>query len=416
MTVSDPGSRVPVIGFLTGTGVSLFGNAMAMLAIPWFVLELTGSASQTGFAGMAASLPMALSGLLGGPLIDRFGGRRISIISDVISALSVAAIPLLYHLELLTYPLILALIFVGAILDIPGVTARRMLLPGFQKQANLRPEQMNTAFEVLGNIANMLGPAIAGGLIVLMGPVNLLWITSAGFLASAAGVLFLAPTHEQNTRTQRQPYLESIREGFAFIGNTRVLLTLAILFAGTNFLSNGFTAVGLPVLVFETWGTATRLGLFFTAMGVGSLLGALLYGSLGHRVRQHRRTIVLVGFGTQPIWFGAFLLTESFPILLAAMFLSGFVAGPINPLSVTVRFEHIPKQLQGRVFGTFSAITATITPIGIGVSGLAIEHFGLDTTILIIALAYAAMAGALPFVAALRQLDSAGPFTDEETG
>lgn len=414
MTVPDPAQRLPVIGFLTGTGISLLGNSMAMLAIPWFVLETTGSASQTGFAGVAAALPMGLSGVVGGPLIDRFGGRRMSIISDVVSSAAVAAIPILHYLGVLTYPLILLLVFLGAMLDIPGVTARRLLLPGFQKQAALRPEQMNTAFEVLGNVANMIGPAVAGVLIALMGPVNLLWITAFGFVVSATGVLFLAPHHSTGIHSsQKQPYLESIREGFAFIAKTRVLLAMAILFGFSNFISNGFTSVGLPVLVFETWGSATRLGVLFTALGVGTLTGAVLYGAIGHRFRQYRRVVLVFAFSTQPIWISTFLWSERLPVLLAAMFLIGFAAGPANPMAVTVRFEHIPTALHGRVFATFSAVTATITPLGIALSGMLMERFGVHTGIWIIVIVYALLAIALPFVRVFSDMNTPGPYADD---
>ena len=408
------GRRLPVVGFLTGTGISLLGNSMAMLAIPWFVLDITGSASRTGFAGVATALPMALSGIVGGPLIDRFGGRRMSIISDVVSALAIAAIPILYHLDRLSYPLLLALIFLGAMLDIPGVTARRLLLPGFQKQARLRAEQMNTAFEVLTNVANMIGPAIAGVLIVILGPVNLLWITTAGFIVSATGVLFLAPSHEAGEVTPRkQAYLESIREGFAFIAKTRVLLAMAVMFGVSNFISNGFFSVGLPVFVYETWGTAARLGIIFSALGIGQLLGALIYGSFGHRVRKHRQLILVTGFASQPIWYAAYLWTDSLLVLMAAAFMMGLMAGPANPMAVTVRFEHIPKALHGRVFGTFSAITAAITPLGIAASGLLIERYGIETGVLVIVLAYAVFAVVLPFVPAFADMNTPGPFADE---
>lgn len=414
VTQSIPGRRLPVVGFLAGTGISLLGNSMAMLAIPWFVLDITGSASRTGFAGVATALPMALSGIVGGPLIDQFGGRRMSIISDVVSALAIAAIPILYHFDHLTYPMLLMLIFLGAMLDIPGVTARRMLLPGFQKQAGLRAEQMNTYFEVLGNVAHMLGPALAGVLIAFIGPVNLLWITTAGFVLSASGVLFLAPSHEAGEVTNRkQSYLESIREGFAFIAKTRVLLAMAVLFSVSNFISNGFFSVGLPVFVYETWGTAARLGVIFSALGIGQLLGALLYGSFGHRVRRYRGPILIVGFGSQPIWYAAYLWTDNLVMLMAAAFMMGFMAGPANPMAVTIRFEHIPKALQGRVFGTFYAITAAITPLGIAASGLLIERYGIHTGILAIVVAYAIFAVVLPFIPAFSDMNTAGPYADE---
>lgn len=412
----NPSARsrfLPVSVFLTGTGISMIGNTMAGVAIPWFVLQQTGSASQTGFTGMAAALPMAMSGVFGGPLVDRLGGRKMSIVSDIISAQAVLAIPILYRLDLLTYPLILVLVFLGAMLDIPGVTARRMLLPGFQKQARIRPEQMNSAFEVLNNASTMVGPALAGVLIALFGPVNVLWLTTVGFLISAAGVYLFAPTDAAaGAAAQRLPYLESMKEGFRFIGKTPVLLAMATLFGVSNFIAGGFFGVGMQVFVYEHWDTAARLGMLLSAVGVGTLSGAALYGALGHRWLNHRREVLLFGFCSQPIWMSAFIWSDSLPVLLLAMFLIGFTAGPANPMSVTIRFEHIPVALRGRVFATFSAITAAISPVGVAVMGLLLEHGGVRTGMIGVVATYVVLALALPFVRAFRDMNIPGPFAE----
>lgn len=412
----DPSARsrfLPVSVFLTGTGISMIGNTMAGVAIPWFVLQQTGSASQTGFAGMAAALPMAMSGVIGGPLVDRLGGRTMSIISDVISALAVLAIPILYRLDLLTYPMILVLVFLGAMLDIPGVTARRMLLPGFQKQARIRPEQMNSAFEVLNNASTMVGPALAGVLIAFFGAVNVLWLTLAGFLVSAAGVYLFAPASTAaSATTQRLPYLESMKEGFRFIGQTPVLLAMAMLFGVSNFIAGGFFGVGMQVFVYEHWDTAARLGMLLSAVGVGTLSGAALYGVHGHRWLNHRREVLLFGFCSQPIWMSAFVWSDSLLVLLLAMFLIGFTAGPANPMSVTIRFEHIPVALRGRVFATFSAITAAISPLGVAAMGLLLEHGGVRTGMIGVVILYVLLAVALPFVRAFRDMNAPGPFAE----
>lgn len=409
-----PSSRyLPVAGFLSGTGISIIGNVMAGLALPWFVLQTTGSAAQTGLAAMAGALPAAMSGLFGGPLVDRLGGRRMSVTADLVSAVAVAMIPILHNADLLNFPLLLALIFAGAILDVPGITGRRMLLPGFQRSAGLRSEQMNSMFEMLMNGANMAGPLLAGILIGVIGPVNLLWITTAGFLISAVAVTFAAPQQEPHTLAARQPYLEAVKEGLRFIRATPILLSLALLFSVSNFISNAFFAVGMPVFVNEIWGTASRLGLLFTIMGIGTLLGAMLYGAIGHRVRQHRRAIIATGFMSEPIFLSAFIWSDSLPVLMAAMFMIGFAVAPANPLSVTVRFEHIPKHLQGRVFATFSAISGTITPIGIAMGGLLFDRVDVRTGMAVIVVVYAVLALAIPLLRPLTVMNTPGPFAED---
>ena len=71
--------------FLFGNAVSMVGNALVLVALPWFVIETTGSAARTGMIGMISALPALGAGILGGVLVDRLGGRRMSVISDLIS-------------------------------------------------------------------------------------------------------------------------------------------------------------------------------------------------------------------------------------------------------------------------------------------------------------------------------------------
>src|SRR5262245_36963353 len=121
--------RLPFYALLSATAISLVGNAMTALAIPWFVLETTGSAAKTGISGFFAILPTAISAFFGGPLVDRLGSKRASVLSDVASGVSVATIPLLYATVGLEFWHLLGLVFLGAFLDAPGATARQALLP-----------------------------------------------------------------------------------------------------------------------------------------------------------------------------------------------------------------------------------------------------------------------------------------------
>ena len=78
---------------LTATASSVTANIIVAIAVPWLVLERTGSAALAGLAGAAAIAPIAFSAVFGGALIDRIGKRRCSLIADTFSALAVAAIP-----------------------------------------------------------------------------------------------------------------------------------------------------------------------------------------------------------------------------------------------------------------------------------------------------------------------------------
>jgi len=129
--------RLPIFALLGASLISMVGNALTFIAVPWFVLETTGSAAKTGIVGGASFLALVIAGLFGGPAVDRLGFKRTSVISDVASGVSVALIPLLYATVGLDFWQLLVLVFLGAFLDAPGMTARQSLIPDLARRSGM---------------------------------------------------------------------------------------------------------------------------------------------------------------------------------------------------------------------------------------------------------------------------------------
>src|SRR5512134_1376280 len=121
--------RAPLLALYVADAVSLVGNVVAQLAVPWFVLVTTGSAALTGLAIFFNFLPIVLAAFFGGVVVDRLGFRAASIVADLASASAVAAIPLLHSTVGIELWQLMALVFLGALLDAPGTTARQALFP-----------------------------------------------------------------------------------------------------------------------------------------------------------------------------------------------------------------------------------------------------------------------------------------------
>lgn len=378
--------RLAVAAFLLGNGISVFGNTLALVALPWFVLQTTGSAGQTGVTGMAGALPVLIAGVVGGVLVDRVGGRRMSVVSDLISGVSVLLIPLLYVTVGIAFWQLLVLVFLGAALDIPGVTARRTLLPDLAERGGMSAEAMNSAFETMQGASFIIGPALAGVLIAWLGAVHLLWITAATFAISAVLIGYFSPagTHVVET-TEIGGMIAEVREGMRFLRTDSLLLTLAIGLTLMNFLFQPFWNVVLPVLVEERYEVASRFGFVLTMFGSGTLAGGMVYGALGPRFRHHRRTVFLAGVLAFTLMLWINLIRAEYAVIAVAALLVGVVTGPINPLLVTVRLERIPKELRGRVFATFSALSGAAAPLGMLCAGWLIEGLGLETGLLVLA-------------------------------
>ncbi len=198
-------SPLPLFALLAANAISMSGNAMATIAIPWFVLETTGSATDTALSGAAGTIPIVIAAVIGGVWVDRLGHRRASIYADIASGVTIALIPILYLVGWLSFPLLLLLVFCGALLDAPGVAARGALVPDLAELAGWRLEMVNSIHEVIESGSGLVGPLLAGLLIATLSAGNVLLVDALSFALSALLVALLIPrvmARHTESRTQ----------------------------------------------------------------------------------------------------------------------------------------------------------------------------------------------------------------------
>ncbi|MDQ2681951.1 MAG: MFS transporter, partial [Chloroflexota bacterium] len=227
-------------GLIGSSFVSNTGNAFSNLAIPLYVLETTGSASQTGIIAVANYVPPIVASIFGGALVDRIGRRRTLLISDGLSFLSTASIPLLHVLDQLNFPLLILLVAIGAFLDAPGRTARGAMLPSFADRAGIRPERAQSLNQSGFFIAQTVGPALAGLVVATSGAATALWVNAGSFVFSMLIVGILVETPPVTARTVPQTYLDDLREGYRFVFHDPFLRAML-------FFVCGFTAFFAPL-------------------------------------------------------------------------------------------------------------------------------------------------------------------------
>src|SRR4051812_39157343 len=147
---------------------------MTLLAVPWFVLQSTGSAAQTGIVGACETVPLVLASALGGPLIDRVGARRVAVGSDVFSGIGIALVPLLHATGALRFWQLCVLVALVGLTRAPGDTARAVLVPGLVRLAAMPLERATSAYDGVSRGARMVGGPVAGALIAAIGPADVL--------------------------------------------------------------------------------------------------------------------------------------------------------------------------------------------------------------------------------------------------
>ena len=395
--------RAPLYALFVADAISLSGNIIALVAIPWFVLQETGSAALTGLSGFFAFLPIVFAAFFGGVVVDRLGFRTTSVVADVASAVAVAGIPALHLTVGIELWQLFALVFLGALLDAPGATARRALLPDLVELAGMRMERATSIAQAIRQGSYLVGAPIGGLLVAVMGAPNTLWVDAASFLASAALIGMLAPIAVTAAREEKTGYFADLAEGLRFVWRDRLIRAVVLTVLVTNFLDAPLSPVILPVLVDAEFGSAEYLGLLLGVFGAASVAGAVAFGVIGHRLPR-RRTFVIAFFVTSIPYF-ALAATPALAVTVAVITVFGFTGAPLNPILATVAYERIPAALRGRVLGTATAAAYAAIPLGILIGGLLIEAIGVGATLLAIGLCYFAVTAYGFFNPAFREMD-----------
>ena len=374
-------NRRPFAGLFLAQVLSVFGNGLTAIAIPWFVLDTTGSVARTGLVAAASVVPAIMAMAIGSAAVDRFGFRRMSIVSDLLSMVTVAAIPLAYLTVGLSLPLLLVLVFLGALFDAPGSTARSSLVPELAERAGVPLERANGMVSGIQGMAMLAGPIVGGVLISLVGASSVLWFNAATFALSVVIVAGLIPAGAAPTpgdATAAGSYLDEVREGWRFVLAHPLIRPIMLVATAVNFVTNPLFSVLLPAWVNGRIGDPQVLGFLLAGFGGGSLAGIALYGWVGHRLP--RFPLCVAGIGVFAVAALAFAAGPAWPVLLTVLVVTGIVSAPVNPIIFTVIQEIVPVDLLGRAMGAIFATALVASPVGLLMSGLLVEVVGLGMT------------------------------------
>ncbi|MDX2559111.1 MFS transporter [Streptomyces sp. TX20-6-3] len=379
--------RAPLTTVLTANAVSITGNSLTLIGVPWFALDTTGSPGKAGVVAFCAALPVLVSAIAGGPVIDRIGRRRVSIASDLVCGLALAAIPLLHHAGVLEFWMLCALMAVTGLFHAPGEMARHVLVPDLARRAGTSLPRAASLYDAVARGARMTGAAVAGLLVAFMGADSVLVLDAATFGLSALlvtaglrGVPSAEPVRD-GPRLSPARYRSDLREGYAFLFRARLLLGITVMVMVTNGLSQSWSSVLLPVHARQELGGPATQGLLVSVFGGCALAGALLYGAVGQRFP--RRAVFTAGFllgGAPPYVVAA--LTDTTAPLLVTLAAAGFGVGVLNPILTTVMYEQVPDALRSRVMGASTAGVLLTTPLGGLTAGFLVERVGLTATLL----------------------------------
>ena len=371
-------SRRPLYLLEGANALSGLSNAIAIITVPWLIFERTGSATQAGIVVAASAIPGIIISPFVGALIDHYGRKRVSIGSDLLSALSVMLFPIWDSLFGLTFASIATFAVLGAAFDPAGYTARKSLIPDVAKASNTSMDKLNSWHEAVFSGGWALGPAIGAIAISLVGAANSMWIVFVAFilaiiLISMLHVGDLGLEHREEINDQEKFWSSTLR-GLQVLKSDKAMyyLTISIVFLAMVYLPT--ESIILPKY-FSDIDDPRGLGYVLSSMAAGGIATTLAYPKLVKHFKK--RSIVIGSLAATSLAMIPMTLFPPIGLFVLAGFLLGLGWGPMNPLMNSMVQQRVAPHIQGRVFGVQTSLFYASGPIGMFVTGVSVDAFGV---------------------------------------
>src|SRR5215471_10020946 len=390
-----------------GLSVSYLGDQFTIIALLWFVLQLTGSGVAVGLVILCFDLPGVVTGAILGRLLDRYQPRLVMGFDNLARAALIAAIPTLYALGSLQlwYVFVLALL-AGALS--PATTAGvRAFVPHLVDDAALDRANALTATSL--QFSYLAGPVAAGFAVARLGGPWALFIDAGSFLLMGLLMLTL-PTITRQRRVARHVSQQVAADrwlGFGALFSLRYLPALTLL-SLVFFFSYGPLEAALPVYSGQTLhANADGYGLLWTGFGVGAFAGVLTLTKLSRRWRPSialPMIAVLWGALLCPLFF-----IRQLPLAMLFLGVAGASWAPYTPMETTLLQRLVPAEIRGQVFGARHSLVVAAAPLGAALGGALLHYLSAPLVIALSGLA-CILAGLGGLVSpSLRQLQRGNP-------
>lgn len=410
--------------YLGSYSLSLLGNGVASVLFPLLVLATTGDIFAAGILASVTAGAAAVVGVLAGVVVDRVNRRTVSIVSDVLSAASVAAIPIVDALWGLNLTWFIVLGVIGAFGDMPGMTARETMLPRLVQLDGGRRGALDRLVGIRESLAGalmLIGPGLGGLLVWLFGVGSAAMYITAGMSLSAAVLSFAI-----SSRAGEIPLVETVTAqrgirgvfrdlvtGWRFLLGHRLVLGVTLLSAVLIAVIAALQATIMPAY-FTSEQVPELSGFAATGIALGGLLGAGLYAATVGKVSRRTWFVIgVVGIGIGFVLIGSMAAPW---LVLAAAVLIGLTNGPMSAVLGVATIEATPDAMRGRVLGAQNALllaapALTSAPIAAIAAGYGLTAAGIGIAVVIAVTVLVAL-----FAPAFRSLDTMGGPEEAKAG
>jgi len=370
--------------------ISIMGNWILMVALPYHIYKVTGSALATSAWLMASILPGVLFGSVAGVYVDRWDRRKTMIFTNLLQMLVILMLVLVKSPEYIWIVYVVG--FLESTLSQFFSPAESALLPQLVDEEQLI--QANSMNALNDNLGRIIGPAIGGVLLGVWGLNSIIIADAITYLLSAILIGFIVMPGVIE-KVKESPAIESAREKFAsvwiewqaglkVIFEDKILQNIFVI-SGIALFADGIMSALLVVFVQNDVGAnATQFGWMMTARGVGGVIGGLLLGQLGSKLSN--RQLISWGLVLMGGIITVILLNPSVLLIVILAGLSGipaiaWIAGLQTQLQQSTTDEY-----RGRIFGTFGTTISLLMLVSSGLAGATADIFSAKILIFVAAL------------------------------
>jgi len=365
--------------FFFGQGISLVGTWIQQIAMVWLVYSLTNSPFLLGVVGFAALFPSFFLTPFAGVLVDRWKRHRILIATqtfEMIQAFVLAFLVLTNTIEV--WHIIVLSLFLGLVTAFDAPARQSFVVEMVKKKEDLSNAIALNSF--LFNGARLIGPSIAGVLIILVGEGQCFIINGISFIA-VLWALFAMEIDKEEINTKRAHILKELKDGFLYAFNSVPIRMILLLLGLISFVGMPY-AVLMPVFAKNILhGGADTFGFLMAASGLGALTGAVYLASRKSIIGLSR--LIPVSCGLFGVGLAAFAISKTFWMSLCFMFVTGFATMVQMAASNTVVQTIVEDDKRGRVMSFYVMAFLGMTPFGSLIAGWSADRIGAPNTLLI---------------------------------
>ena len=365
--------------FFGGQIVSLVGTWMTQIAMTWLVYKLTGSAWLLGLVGFSGQIPAFLLGPFAGVIVDRLPRHRLLVFTQILAMIQSAILAFLTLTHVIDVWHIVALIVFQGMINAFDIPARQAFVVEMVEDK----DDLSNAIALnssMFNLARLIGPAVGGILIAVVGEGWCFALDSVSYVAVIAALLMMRVAPHV-TESKRGQAIQELREGWAYVVASAPISSILILLASLSLVAMPY-GVLMPIVAGKTLGGGPNvLGFLMAASGFGALCGALALAARTS-IRGLGRNIpfCVAAFGIGLIGFG---LSTNLYLSMAVLWVMGFAGMTQMASCNTILQTIVEDNKRGRVMSFYTMAFMGVMPFGSLGAGKLADVVGVSHTLII---------------------------------